>query len=214
MSRIHLITWLKGHRSCLVVVLHFNSPGITNCDTLLLQSGSGITKSDKLHFKVYQALQCLTVIIKWDVTPLKYTLIQMWKVRHRVLEGKVTVKVRYDCKFQTYCFPLISPLNYSSYRQWPFAIFYICNITYKIQLDVLFISNSIFFVTFIECSLIECLTFVIWENFGTKKAFYLHRKNIFFFRVWDILHFKLWKEIPINTKTNTYLHWRDPWILP
>ena len=180
MSRIYLITWLKGHRSCLVVVLHFNSPGITNCDTLLLQSGSGITKSDKLHFKVYQALQCLTVIIKWDVTSLKYTLIQMWKVRHRVLEGKVTVKVRYDCKFQTYCFPLISPLNYSSYRQWPFAIFYICNITYKIQLDVLFISNSIFFCNFYRMFTYRMFNIRHLGKFWYKKSVLSASKKYFF----------------------------------
>ena len=64
------------------MVLHFNSPGITYCDRLLLQSGSGITKSDKLHYKVCQVLQSLTDIIKRDVTPLKYTSIQMWEVRH------------------------------------------------------------------------------------------------------------------------------------
>ena len=38
--------------SLLVVVLHLNSPGITKCDRLLLQNGSGVTKSDKLHYKV------------------------------------------------------------------------------------------------------------------------------------------------------------------
>ena len=90
MSPDHLTTWLKGRMSLLVVVLYLNSSGITKCDRLLLQSGSGITKSDKLYYKVYQALQSLTVIRKWDVTPLKYTLIQMWKVRHslRIFEYK------------------------------------------------------------------------------------------------------------------------------
>ena len=40
------------------------SPGITKCDRLLLQSESGFKKSDKLHYKVYQAVESLTVIIK------------------------------------------------------------------------------------------------------------------------------------------------------
>ena len=194
------------------MVLHFNSPGITYCDRLLLQSGSGITKSDKLHYKVCQVLQSLTDIIKRDVTPLKYTSIQMWEVRHDfwALEGKVTVKIGYEYKLQIYCFPLISPLNYWSYRQWPFAILIRC----KTKLDVLFISKSIFFVSFIECLLIQCLTLVIWKNLGRRKVFYLHRKKyFFFFRIWDILHLKLRKEIPINTKINTYLDQRDPWIL-
>ena len=171
------------------MVLHLNSPGITYCDRLLLQNGSGITKSDKLHYKVCQVLQSLTDIIKQDVTPLKYTSIQMWEVRHDfwALEGKVTVKIGYEYKFQTYCFPLISPLNYSSYRQWPFAIL----IRYKRKLDVLFISKFFFFVTFIECLLIQCLTLVIWENLGRRKVFYLHRKKYFFsfesetFYIWN-----------------------------
>ena len=41
---------------------------ITECDRLLLQSASGITKCDKLYYKVRQVLQSVTVITKWDVT--------------------------------------------------------------------------------------------------------------------------------------------------
>ena len=45
----------------------------------------------------------MIVIMKWDLTPLNYTLIKkcgefehLW-----VLKGKVTVKIRYDCQCQT-----------------------------------------------------------------------------------------------------------------
>ena len=56
--------------SLLAVVFHLNSRGITKCDRMSLQSVSGIKKSEKLHYKVYQALQSLTVNIKRDVTLL------------------------------------------------------------------------------------------------------------------------------------------------
>ena len=42
---------------------------MTKCDRLLLQSPSGITKSDRLYYKVRQVLQSVTIITKWDVTP-------------------------------------------------------------------------------------------------------------------------------------------------
>ena len=41
---------------------------ITNCDRLLLQNASGITKCDRIYYKVRQVLQSATVITKWDVT--------------------------------------------------------------------------------------------------------------------------------------------------
>ena len=41
---------------------------ITKCDRLLLQSLSGITKSDRLCYEVRQVLQSVTIITKWDVT--------------------------------------------------------------------------------------------------------------------------------------------------
>ena len=41
---------------------------ITKCYRLLLQSTSGITKCDRLYYKVSQVLQSVTVITKWDVT--------------------------------------------------------------------------------------------------------------------------------------------------
>ena len=41
---------------------------ITKCDRLLLQSVSGITKCNRLYYKVRQVLQSVTVIKKWDVT--------------------------------------------------------------------------------------------------------------------------------------------------
>ena len=41
---------------------------ITKCDRLLLQNASGITKCDRIYYKVRQVLQSATVITKWDVT--------------------------------------------------------------------------------------------------------------------------------------------------
>ena len=41
---------------------------ITKCDRLLLQSVLGITKYDRLYYKVRQVLQSVAVITKWDVT--------------------------------------------------------------------------------------------------------------------------------------------------
>ena len=41
---------------------------LTKCDRSLLQSASGITKCDRLFYKVRQVLQSATVITKWDVT--------------------------------------------------------------------------------------------------------------------------------------------------
>ena len=35
---------------------------------MLLQSASGITKCDRIYYKVRQVLQSATVITKWDVT--------------------------------------------------------------------------------------------------------------------------------------------------
>ena len=39
------------------------------CDRLLLQSASGITKYERLYYKVHQALQSVTVITRGGVTP-------------------------------------------------------------------------------------------------------------------------------------------------
>ena len=41
---------------------------ITKCDRLLLQSMSGITKTDRSYYNVRQVLQSVTVITKRDVT--------------------------------------------------------------------------------------------------------------------------------------------------
>ena len=41
---------------------------IKKCHRLLLQSASGITKYDRLYYKVRQVLQSMAVITKWDVT--------------------------------------------------------------------------------------------------------------------------------------------------
>ena len=41
---------------------------ITKCDRLLLQNASGITKCNRIYYKVRQVLQSATVITKWDVT--------------------------------------------------------------------------------------------------------------------------------------------------
>ena len=43
---------------------------IIKCERLLLQSASGITKCDRLYYKVRQAIQSVTVITKRDVTPV------------------------------------------------------------------------------------------------------------------------------------------------
>ena len=40
---------------------------ITKCDSLLLQSAPGITKCDRLYYKVRQELRNVRVITKWDV---------------------------------------------------------------------------------------------------------------------------------------------------
>ena len=41
---------------------------ITKCDRLSLQSASGNTKCDRLHYKARQVLQSVTIIVKSDVT--------------------------------------------------------------------------------------------------------------------------------------------------
>ena len=40
---------------------------ITKCDKRLLQSVTGITKWEKIYYRVLQELQSVTVITKWDV---------------------------------------------------------------------------------------------------------------------------------------------------
>ena len=47
-----------------------SASGITKSDRLLLQSASDITKGDRLYYKVRQVLQLVIVIRKWDVTLL------------------------------------------------------------------------------------------------------------------------------------------------
>ena len=49
-----------------------SASGITKCDRLLLQSVSGITKCARLYYKVRQVSQSVSVITKWDATPLFY----------------------------------------------------------------------------------------------------------------------------------------------
>ena len=62
---------------------------ITKCYRLLLQSASGITKCDRLYYKVRQVLQSVTVITKWGVTDILF-----WKlnIKHWVLR-KTEIKL-------------------------------------------------------------------------------------------------------------------------
>lgn len=53
---------------CGRVLLQVCAFGITNCESLLLQSAFGITKCDRLYCKGRQELQSVTVITKGDIT--------------------------------------------------------------------------------------------------------------------------------------------------
>ena len=70
--------------------------GITKRDRLLLQSASGITKCDRLYYKVRQVLQSATVITKWDV---KLVVMQLQKIFLRVTE--TSLKLNSSQKLQT-----------------------------------------------------------------------------------------------------------------
>ena len=41
-----------------------------------LYSVTGITKCDKIYYKVWQVLQSVTIITKWDVTPFMTVIIR------------------------------------------------------------------------------------------------------------------------------------------
>ena len=64
---------------------------IIKCDRLLLQSASGITKYDRLYYKVRQLLQSVTVITRWGVTPdiCEYVWFQT-RVEHLVFKQTLT----------------------------------------------------------------------------------------------------------------------------
>ena len=87
---------------------------ITKCDRLLLQSASGITKCDKVYYKVRQVLQSVTVITKWDITRTNVLnicqkLSKCWDIAYRYRQSKISTMLDCICKLQDFLIYLPVP---------------------------------------------------------------------------------------------------------
>ena len=148
---------------------------ITKFDRFLLQSASGITKCDRLYYKVRQVLQSVTVITRWDVTlvyPFKWNIYRDKKNNRR---NSISIS---SCSFPYFRF--LVTINLSK----TYVIFFTFSFTLQKFLKYFFFSNltlSLYTITFYTYNFIE---FIVYASmFRQHHNFY---KIIFNVKVFSI----------------------------